>query len=424
MRTSVAILFMTSLPFCFVNSWAGDQLQQNGDLPNGYYLVVAAYGPGKISYAERYAREVESMGHQTDYGFSRIKGLYFVYTHYSQNFKESLRELKELRTKTQFADAWVFVNRGKMQAKTTTITVRDQTAEQNNDGAYQGQDVEIADTGENTVEVTDQKPDPAEVDATKNIPDKSQIEEQKAKGKPTFLGDFQVYFDLTNATTGKPVNGEVQVIDTERSKLSGTLPSGSLVNIRDPDNGTGRITLLAEVFGYRKMQREINFYTPLEAEEGDNVQVEGDTLLIDFTLVRYAKGDLITMYNVFFFKDAAVMRPESKFELNSLLEMLEENPGFKIRIHGHTNGNAPGKIITRPDRGDFFVLANDAKEGFGSAKKLSEERASIIREYLIAQGISKDRLFIKAWGGKRMIYDKHSAQARRNVRVEVEILQD
>ena len=34
------------------------------------------------------------------------------------------------------------------------------------------------------------------------------------------------------------------------------------------------------------------------------------------------------MYNVFFFKDAAVMRPESRYEITSLLEMLKENKGF------------------------------------------------------------------------------------------------
>ena len=31
------------------------------------------------------------------------------------------------------------------------------------------------------------------------------------------------------------------------------------------------------------------------------------------------------MYNVYFFTNAAIMKPESKFELNSLLAMLEEN---------------------------------------------------------------------------------------------------
>jgi outer membrane protein OmpA-like peptidoglycan-associated protein len=42
----------------------------------------------------------------------------------------------------------------------------------------------------------------------------------------------------------------------------------------------------------------------------------------------------------------------------------------------------------------------------------------------VANGISSDRIEIKAWGGSRMIHDKTSVHARKNVRVEVEVLED
>jgi outer membrane protein OmpA-like peptidoglycan-associated protein len=116
------------------------------------------------------------------------------------------------------------------------------------------------------------------------------------------------------------------------------------------------------------------------------------------------------------------MRPESRYEVNSLAEMLRENTNYKIKIHGHTNGGAPGKIISMGDSKNYFSL-NDTKEGFGSAKKLSLERAEVIRAYLINEGIDPKRMQVKAWGGKHPVYDKTSTRAQENVRVEIEILE-
>jgi outer membrane protein OmpA-like peptidoglycan-associated protein len=144
--------------------------------------------------------------------------------------------------------------------------------------------------------------------------------------------------------------------------------------------------------------------------------------VLPFELVRLQKGDIAVMYNVFFYKDAAVMRPESRFEVDNLLQMLKENSQYKIRIHGHTNGNSHGKIITMGETRNFFSLTGSS-EGFGSAKKLSFERAAAIKAYLVENGIADNRMEIKAWGGKRPIHDKNAARAQENVRVEVEILE-
>ena len=104
--------------------------------------------------------------------------------------------------------------------------------------------------------------------------------------------------------------------------------------------------------------------------------------------------------------------------------MLKENPKYKIKIHGHTNGGAHGKIISlSEDSNDYFSLGN-TKDGFGSAKKLSEERAEVIRKFLVSNGVDIKRMHVKAWGGKRPIHDKHSPQAQSNVRVEIEILEN
>ena len=131
------------------------------------------------------------------------------------------------------------------------------------------------------------------------------------------------------------------------------------------------------------------------------------------------------MYNVFFFNDAAIMRPQSKFEISELVAMLDENPKMKIRIHGHTNGSAPGKIITMNDEAtNFFSLSKDDKTSIGSSKKLSQERASLMKNYLVTRGINPKNIDTKAWGGKAKIHNKFSSEAHRNVRVEIEVVDD
>lgn len=83
-----------------------------------------------------------------------------------------------------------------------------------------------------------------------------------------------------------------------------------------------------------------------------------------------------------------------------------------------------GKIIKMGPSKNFFELSNDVIEDSGTAKELSNQRALAIKEWLIANGIDGNRINVKAWGGTRMIHDKNSNNARRNVRVEVEILAD
>jgi outer membrane protein OmpA-like peptidoglycan-associated protein len=225
---------------------------------------------------------------------------------------------------------------------------------------------------------------------------------------------------LLRADTREAIEGDVNVIDNERVKKIGTYAANRQIRITNPNNKSGNLSLIVDVFGYRKIQREINYINP----EGENIGIDGDNnVVVPFELVRLQKGDIAVMYNVYFFKDAAVMRPESRWEVNSLLDMLRENPKYKIKIHGHTNGNAPGKIISMNEKSDnFFALAN-TREGFGSAKKLSQERAEVIRAYLVANGVESRRMQVKAWGGKKPVVDKLHSQAENNVRVEIEILE-
>jgi outer membrane protein OmpA-like peptidoglycan-associated protein len=134
------------------------------------------------------------------------------------------------------------------------------------------------------------------------------------------------------------------------------------------------------------------------------------------------RGEMETLHHLYFYRDAAVLRPESKYEVDRLVELLKSHPHETIRIHGHTNGNDKGPIIRLPEGSkDFFSMDNTIQD-YGSAVKLSELRATLIRDYLVANGIASNRMKIKAWGGKKPLYQVDDEKAEANVRVEIEVL--
>ena len=379
----------------------------------GYYVVINAYAESREDAAARYFEQIREDGDEVHYAYVPSKKMYFVYRQFHEDFQQALSDMRSARKDPRFPEAWVFVS-GEHQV--TNLDAAIPVAAQQN-------------IEENTKGNTDQsvtsapaevQPDPESEENREAMIDEDAFQELEAELEPP-ANVQQVVFILSNARNNEEVQGKVQVIDAERAKLLGVQQAGEIAAIEDPDNGTGNLTFLCDVFGYRKLQKEVN-YNGLD--ESEDIQRLDDYYVVFFDLVRYHKGDIVTMYNVYFFNDAAVMRPESRYEVNSLLEMMRENPNYKIRIHGHTNGNRGGKIIAMGDSEAFFQLNEKNKQGSGSAKMLSKRRAELIRDYLISQGIDGDRMEIKAWGGRRMLYDKNSSMAKRNVRVEIEILEE
>lgn len=136
------------------------------------------------------------------------------------------------------------------------------------------------------------------------------------------------------------------------------------------------------------------------------------------------KGDRETLDYIFFYRDAAVLRPESKFEVDRLVQLMKNHPEEKIKIHGHTNGNDKGPIFRLPEGSNEFFSIDKTVQDYGSAVKLSELRALVIRDYLITNGINAKRMSIKAWGGKKPLYKVDDLKAEANVRVEIEVLKE
>ncbi len=384
------------------------------------YVVIGAFSHKKnaLMFTSHANQLVEAEHLIARYELHTHNNLFYVYVLSTKDHERAINEAKKLRHETEFADTWVY--RGplgiheKHQKNGVDIDPisRKKIEHVKQSDAHPAIERISAEIHKNTNE--NKKADSVahgieRTASTKN----NNIPDDGTEGK-------KVVFNLYKAVDNSILEGEVKVIDAESAKKIGTYKANVPVKL-SASNKSQKLSFVCEVFGYRKVQRELDYNAEMDVEYSIN---EDKAVVIPFELVRLRKGDIAVMYNVFFYKDAGVMRPESHFEINSLYEMLKENPNCRIKIHGHTNGSAMGRIITMGDNTKNFFSLSGTHEGIGSAKKLSDVRAKTIKKYLVNNGIDESRMEVKAWGGKRPLFDKFSSHAQENIRVEIEILQD
>ncbi len=395
--------------------------QSDNTLDAGYYVVVSANSARYEIYAQEHVKVLRKRGYEeADYGFDVRRSKFLVYVEYFQSYVTSITRMRELRQAGEFADAWVRIIPGDMPRQvppsppsvpSTENTVEDHPTSEE-------ADVETKKPEEEEVVLP-----PAEEKPAPDITEMPVMQKEAAR-KPNTLADIKVFLNLTNPTNNRIVEGEVQVVDTERAKLIKNVPGNEELLLPDPHTDTGALSLISDVFGYRRVQHEIDFDQPLISTQNPSIELIDNILVVTFDLERLKKGDRAILYNVYFDNDAAIMRPESVYELNSLVQMMNDNEDYRIRLHGHTNDRYYGKMILPGPSREFFKITDDAVEKDGTAKGLSKERAETIRQYLIDHGVKGDRVEIKAWGGKKPLYDRVGENAVKNVRVEVEVLKD
>ncbi len=130
-------------------------------------------------------------------------------------------------------------------------------------------------------------------------------------------------------------------------------------------------------------------------------QKENWILQKDILLIPAEVGKIITLQNVFFDANKARLKPASFRELNQLIALLFNYPELEVEIGGYTN--------------------NQCSRSF--AEVLSQLRAQVVANYLIAQGIASDRIQYKGYGASKPIASNDTDRGRLlNQRVEVKII--
>jgi outer membrane protein OmpA-like peptidoglycan-associated protein len=406
MHMSNLIKWAFFIPLVIVYNIVAAQTESK-ELNPGYYVVVGAYAPAKVENAKRFATTLAQRSDNADYGFNSSRNLYYVYINYFTTLKAAIEKMESVRKSHKFVDAWVRVVPGDIKMDTPIAQTKEQPA---TDQAKQA-------SSEPKIDSITVASDSSIVDGYADVTDNEPI---KQYAQMT-LGNTEVFLSLYNAAHNRIVDGDVQVVDAERSRPMAKVKGNEYLNLPDPKSKSQKLILICDAFGYRKVQCDINYSLPLADTVKSNIDLWGTTLVVSFDLVRYKLGDVAVLNNVTFYNDASIMMPESKTELTSLLQMMLENKNYRIALHGHTNGNYHGKIINRGPSNDFFSLTGSS-QSVGSAKDLSENRAEIIKDYLVANGIDATRIEVKGWGGKKPLYDSKSVNAGKNVRVEVELL--
>jgi outer membrane protein OmpA-like peptidoglycan-associated protein len=110
---------------------------------------------------------------------------------------------------------------------------------------------------------------------------------------------------------------------------------------------------------------------------------------------------IFPLNGVFFPTNSTILRPESAWELELLVQFLEKNPSLGVEVRAHTNGHC--SQIT--------------------AQTLTEDRAKVVGNFLKAKGIAPMRVETKGMGKNEPLISNESLEGRRqNQRIEVRLI--
>jgi outer membrane protein OmpA-like peptidoglycan-associated protein len=370
-----------------------EQLHSPFSLQSGSYVIAGVFR--YFDNAVRYSDYLFAKGHETRYGYYPPKGYFYVYLNYYDNYNQAKSACLQFRKYNELKEAWVAIFDNN-SSKYIFDLISNIPANQHDQAAVIAQPV-------------DNEPNQDIAVSTE------QITLNTAAAK-----NYNFLFSTYDARNHSKLAAKVEIVNPAKLQLI-SLADAHKVHTIEMLPGSSSLLVIGQHFGYKKVERLIDL-SNIKGSSPD-ISLNGDTIQVNFDMVRLKTGDVAIMYNVYFFNDAAVMRPESRYEVNHLLDMLRENDEYIIRIHGHTNGNNSGPIIRMRDNDtNFFELSRNNKTGRSSARELSKERANTIYRYLVSQGIDKKRMQTIGWGGRKMLYEQNDPNARKNVRVEIEIL--
>lgn len=127
-----------------------------------------------------------------------------------------------------------------------------------------------------------------------------------------------------------------------------------------------------------------------------------DTLSKVIALKKIQTGAAIVLQNIFFEYGKDLLTKSSRVELNRLAGLMQENPGIRVEISGHTD--------------------NKGKAPYNEA--LSLRRAKAVVNYLAQKGVPKTRMVAVGFGARKPIASNRFEEGRKqNRRTEFKVLQ-
>ena len=200
-------------------------------------------------------------------------------------------------------------------------------------------------------------------------------------------------FEVTAASAKKPVKADIAFTGAGEGKLQ-TNEGGAPATIELP---AGTYTITAAADGYLAQTRDV------QVQAGSKLPVAFELVPAPKKVLVIFKGDKIEiLQQVHFATGKSTILPESFNLLQQVVDAIIKNNVKRVRVEGHTD-----------NRG--VKAANQT---------LSEDRARSVMEYLIAQGLPKERLDSVGYGDTKPIAPNLTARGRElNRRVEFIVLE-
>lgn len=147
---------------------------------------------------------------------------------------------------------------------------------------------------------------------------------------------------------------------------------------------------------------KLSWYVLTGSAEGyinatDSVELESEDMTPvtkDLYLQHIEVGLTVRLKNIYFDTDKTDLKSESFVELNKVVEFLKSNANISIEISGHTDA-----------QGSDQYNAN-----------LSQGRSQSVVDYLVSQGIDRERLSAHGYGESKPIDSNDTAEGRANNR--------
>lgn len=215
---------------------------------------------------------------------------------------------------------------------------------------------------------------------------------EREKPDPVILVSGNVY----NKKTQEPLSA---------SLLYEILPDGTEAGngVSNPEDGSFKIVLPYNQ-NYLIRATADHFFAQSENLNLDSLVKAGyQEIHKDLFLVPIEIGQVVRLNNVFFDFDKWDLRPESFLELNRVVKLMEENPAIVIEMSAHTDSYGSDEYNFR----------------------LSDNRARSVMEYILAKGISPDRITSQGYGETKPVAPNDTPENRQlNRRVEFTILKN
>jgi len=222
-------------------------------------------------------------------------------------------------------------------------------------------------------------------------------------------GGFDVYFLLLPAEHQASAVAWVRIV-VKDAKTSAPLAANFSLKGLTNENYLRAGTLVADSKGLLlSLPSGSNYALHIEHEgylfhsEYFNLELqqEFNPGLIEVFLQPLGDGISIVLKNVFFELNSAALSTASFHELRLINALLVQNPSIHIELGGHTD--------------------NTGSEAFN--QRLSLERAESVKQWLVKQGVDKQRIKTVGYGASKPVDDNSTVEGRAaNRRTELKIV--